>query len=100
MGQVIRLKASFPKNWIQSIRLDNDAEFSSKEFNDYYTAQRIQVQHFVSYVHTKNGLAKSLIKRIVNCETLTTQLQFTYKFLGSCSFTHHWSNLIATNCIS
>jgi hypothetical protein len=27
-------------------------------------AQGIQVQHFVIYVHTHNGLAKSLIKRI------------------------------------
>jgi hypothetical protein len=27
-------------------------------------AQRIQVQHSVSYVHTQNSLAESLIKRI------------------------------------
>jgi hypothetical protein len=27
-------------------------------------AQGIQVQHFVPYVHTQNGLAESLIKRI------------------------------------
>jgi hypothetical protein len=27
-------------------------------------AQRIQVQHLVPYVHTKNGLVESLIKRI------------------------------------
>jgi hypothetical protein len=29
MAQVIRLKASFPENQMQSIRLDNDAELSS-----------------------------------------------------------------------
>jgi uncharacterized protein involved in exopolysaccharide biosynthesis len=52
MAQVIRLKASFPENQMQSIRLDNDAELSSRAFNDYCTAQGIQVQHFVPYVHT------------------------------------------------
>jgi transposase InsO family protein len=64
MAQVIILKASFPKNRIQSIWLDNAAEFSSRAFNDYYTAEGIQVQHSMPYVHTQNGLAESLIKRI------------------------------------
>jgi hypothetical protein len=64
MAQVIRLKASFSKNRTQSIRLDNTTVFSSRTFNDYCTAQGIQVQHSVPYVHTQNGLAKSLIKRI------------------------------------
>ena len=64
MAQVIRLKASFPEYRIQSIRLDNAAEFSSRAFNDYCMAQGIQVQHSVPYVHTQNGLAESLIKRI------------------------------------
>jgi hypothetical protein len=63
-AQVIRLKASFLKNRIQSIRLDNAAEFSSQAFNDYCMTQRLQVQHSVPYVHTHNGLAESLIKRI------------------------------------
>jgi hypothetical protein len=43
MTQVIRLNASFSENRIQSIRLDNAAEFSSRSFNDYCTAQGIQV---------------------------------------------------------
>jgi hypothetical protein len=64
MVQVIRLKASFPENRIQSIRLDNAAGFSSRSFNDYCTTEGIQVQHSVPYVHTQNGLAESLIKRI------------------------------------
>jgi hypothetical protein len=64
MAQVIRLKANFPKTRIKSIRLDNTAEFSLRAFNDYCTAQGIQVQHFVPYVHTQNGLAEYLIKRI------------------------------------
>ena len=44
--------------------MDNVAEFSSKAFNNYCMALRIQVQHSVPYVHTQNGLAESLIKRI------------------------------------
>jgi hypothetical protein len=64
MTQVIRLKANFPEHRIQSIRLDNDAKFSSRAFNDYCMAQGIQVQHSVPYVHTQNSLVESLIKRI------------------------------------
>jgi hypothetical protein len=41
MAQLIRLKASFPENRIQSIQLDNATEFSSRAFNDYCTAQGI-----------------------------------------------------------
>jgi hypothetical protein len=64
MAQVIRLKANFPEHRIQSIQLDNAVEFSSQASNDYCMAQEIQVQHSVPYVHTQNGLAESLIKRI------------------------------------
>jgi hypothetical protein len=46
------------------VRLNNAAEFSSRAFNDYCMVQGIEVQHSMSYVHTQNGLAKSLIKRI------------------------------------
>jgi hypothetical protein len=44
--------------------MDNATEFSSRAFNDYCNALGIQVQHSVPYVHTQNGLAESLIKRI------------------------------------
>jgi transposase InsO family protein len=44
--------------------MDNAAEFSSRAFNDYCMALGIQVQHLVPYVHTQNGLAESLIKRV------------------------------------
>ena len=64
IAQVIRLRAHHPEHQIQSIRMDNAAEFSSKAFNDYCMALGIQVQHSVLYVHTQNGLAESLIKRI------------------------------------
>jgi hypothetical protein len=64
MMQVIRLKANYPEHRLQSVRLDNVAEFSSRAFNDYCMTQGIVVQHSVPYVHTKNGLTESLIKRI------------------------------------
>ena len=64
MAQLIKLKANYPEHRIQSIRMDNAAEFSSRVFNNYCMALGIQVQHSVPYVHTQNGLAESLIKRI------------------------------------
>jgi transposase InsO family protein len=64
IAQVIKLKAEHHEHQIQSIRMDNAAKFSSRAFNDYCMALRIQVQHSVPYVHTQNGLAESLIKRI------------------------------------
>ena len=44
--------------------MDNAAEFSSRASNEYCMALGIQVQHSVPYVHTQNGLAESLIKRV------------------------------------
>jgi hypothetical protein len=64
MAQVIRFKVKNFENRIQSIRLDNAIEFSLRAFNNYCTGQLIQVQYSVPYVHTQNGLAESLIKRI------------------------------------
>jgi hypothetical protein len=64
IAQIIKLKASFPDNRIQSIRMDNAGEFRSKAFDHYCLAMGIKVEHSVPYVHTQNGLAESLIKRI------------------------------------
>jgi hypothetical protein len=61
---IIRLKTNFPKHQLQYVILDNTIEFSSKAFSDYCMAQGIKVQHSMPYVHTQNGLAESLIKRI------------------------------------
>jgi hypothetical protein len=44
--------------------MDNVVEFSSRTINDYCMALGIQVTHLIPYVHTQNGLAESLIKRI------------------------------------
>jgi hypothetical protein len=38
IAQIIPLRASFPENRFQSIRMDNAGEFTSKAFNDYCLA--------------------------------------------------------------
>jgi hypothetical protein len=43
MTQVIRLKTNYPEYRLQSVRLDNAVEFSSRTFNDYCMAQEIEV---------------------------------------------------------
>ena len=64
LAQIIRLRAHFPHDQIKSIRLDNVVEFASQSFNDYCLAIGIRVEHSVVHVHTQNGLAESLIKRL------------------------------------
>jgi hypothetical protein len=58
------LKENFLEHRLQSVKLDNATKFPSWAFNDYCMTQEIEVQHSVPYVHTQNGLAASLIKRI------------------------------------
>jgi hypothetical protein len=81
MMQVIRLNTNFPKHRIQSIRLDNVVEFPSRAFNHYCMAQGIEVQYSVPYVHTQNGLAKSLLKRI---KFIARQLLHNYNLPITC----------------
>ena len=64
LAQIIRLRAHFPDYPIKKIRLDNAAEFSSQAFNDYCMSIGITIEHPVAHVHTQNGLAESLIKRL------------------------------------
>ncbi|CAA0805913.1 Unknown protein, partial [Striga hermonthica] len=64
LAQLIKLRAQFPDYIIKRVRLNNAGEFTSQAFNDYYMAVRIDVEHLVAHVHTQNGLAESLIKRL------------------------------------
>ncbi|KAK7302565.1 hypothetical protein RJT34_13457 [Clitoria ternatea] len=64
LAQLIRLRAHFPDYPIKKIRLDNAGEFTSQSFNDYCMSIGIDVEHPVAHVHTQNGLAESLIKRL------------------------------------
>jgi IS30 family transposase len=53
MSQIIKLKANFPEHQIQTIRMDNAAEFTFQAFNNYCMALDIQIQHSVPYVHNQ-----------------------------------------------
>ncbi|KAJ0575449.1 putative RNA-directed DNA polymerase [Helianthus annuus] len=64
LAQIIQLRAHFPENPIKTIRVDNAGEFTSQAFNDYCISVGIKVEHPVAHVHTQNGLAESLIKRL------------------------------------
>ncbi|CAA7024739.1 unnamed protein product [Microthlaspi erraticum] len=64
LAQLIRLRAHFPDFPLKAIRLDNAGEFTSQAFNDYCMSIGISVEHPVAHVHTQNGLAESLIKRL------------------------------------
>ncbi|KAI3821171.1 hypothetical protein L1987_08729 [Smallanthus sonchifolius] len=64
LAQLIRLRAHFPDYPIKKIRLDNAGEFTSQTFNDYCMSIGITIEHPVAHVHTQNGLAESLIKRL------------------------------------
>ena len=64
LAQIIRLRAQFPDYTIKKIRLDNAGEFTSQTFNDYCMSIGLDIEHPVAHVHTQNGLAESLIKRL------------------------------------
>ncbi|KAI3811307.1 hypothetical protein L1987_21028 [Smallanthus sonchifolius] len=64
LAQIIQLRANFLEYQIKNIRMDNAGEFTSQAFNDYCVSIGIKVEHPVAHVHTQNGLAESLIKRL------------------------------------
>ncbi|GJR90392.1 disease resistance CC-NBS-LRR class family protein [Tanacetum coccineum] len=64
LDQIIKLWANFPNYTVKRVRLDNAGEFTSHAFNDYCMSVGIVVEHPVAHVHTQNGLAESLIKRL------------------------------------
>ena len=70
LAQIIKLRAQFPDYPIKSIRMDNAGEFTSKSFDAYCASLGIEIEHPVAYVHTQNGLAKSLINVSKSLPTL------------------------------
>ncbi|GJW92904.1 retrovirus-related pol polyprotein from transposon TNT 1-94 [Tanacetum coccineum] len=64
LAQIIKLKAHIPDYTVKHVKLDNAGEFTSQAFNDYCMSVGIIVEHPVAHVHTQNGLAESLIKRL------------------------------------
>ena len=59
-----KLRAQFPDYPIKTIRLDNVGEFTLQTLNDYCMSSGINIEHPVAHIHTQNGLAESLIKRL------------------------------------
>ena len=57
-------QGQFPNHPIKTIRLDNAGKFPSQAFLDYCMSIGIDVQYSIAHVHTQNGLAESLIKRL------------------------------------
>ena len=84
--------------------MDNAAEFSSRAFNEYCMALGIQVQHSIPYVHTQNGLAESLIKRVKliaiplphNCNLPTCMLgsRFARPLPQKCNLPTCWGHVV------
>ncbi|GKB16661.1 disease resistance CC-NBS-LRR class family protein [Tanacetum coccineum] len=64
LAQIIKLRAHFSDYIVKRVRLDNAGEFTSHAFNDYCMFIGIVVEHPVAHIHTQNGLAESLIKRL------------------------------------
>ncbi|GJZ86555.1 disease resistance CC-NBS-LRR class family protein [Tanacetum coccineum] len=64
LAQIIKLRAHFSDYTVKRVRLGNAGEFTSQAFNDYCMSVGIVVEHQVAHVHTQNGLAESLIKRM------------------------------------
>ncbi|CAL9031314.1 unnamed protein product, partial [Prunus brigantina] len=64
LAQIIKVRAQFPDYPIKSIRLYNAGEFTSQTFDDYCMSLGIDIEHPVPHVHTQNGLAEALIKRL------------------------------------
>lgn len=58
------LRDNFSSYSIKKICLDNAGELRCHAFDEYYMSIGIKVEHLVAYVHTQNGLAEPLIKRI------------------------------------
>ena len=63
-AQMIKLRAQFPDCPIKTIRVDNVGEFTSQTFTDYCMLVGINIEHHVAHIHTQNGLAESIIKRL------------------------------------
>jgi hypothetical protein len=61
---ILKLRAQFPEDPIQTLRVDRAGKFISQAFDDYCVAAGIDAQYPIPYVHFQNGIAKSLIKRI------------------------------------
>ncbi|CAN1294781.1 Copia protein [Linum perenne] len=87
LAQLIRLRAHFLDYPTKKICLDNAREFTSQTFNDFCMSIGIDVEHLVAHVHTQNGLAESLIKRLQLIERpLLMKTNHSTSCWGQCYF--------------
>ncbi|TPX30019.1 DNA-directed DNA polymerase [Synchytrium microbalum] len=64
LSSIFRLQGPFPTNRIQTIRLDNAAEFKSQDFQDYCSANGITLEYSTPYVPQQNGIAEAFNKKV------------------------------------
>lgn len=77
-AQTIKLKAQFPDYQVKSICFDDSLKFTSMTFNDYYVSMGLILSVLFPTFMIKNGLVKSLIKRLlVIAQTLLLQTQLS-----------------------
>ena len=73
----------FPIIRLNQYAFDNAGEFTSKTFDEYCKSVGIDVEHPVPHVHTQNGFAESLIKRLqVIARTLLLRTKLPISVLG------------------
>ena len=83
LTQIIRLKAQLSDFGIKTMCLDNGGEFTSRAFNYYCLTIGITVEDLVLHVHTQNGLAESLIKRLqMFARPMVMRTKLTVTILG------------------
>ena len=97
IAQIIKLQANYPEHRIQSIRMDNAAEFTSRAFNDYCLALGA-LSSICPYSKWFSRITYKEDKAY--CKTNVDELQVTNHVLRSCSLTRCRSNSIASNCLS
>ncbi|KAM1164418.1 hypothetical protein ACFX2G_024405 [Malus domestica] len=92
LAQITKLRAQLSDYPIKSIRLDNAGEFTSQTFDDYCMTLGIDVEHPVPHVHTQNGLAETLIKRLqLIARTLLMKTKLLVSAWDMPSYMlHHW----------
>ena len=100
LAQITKLRAQFPDYTIKKVRLDNAGEFTSHAFSDYCMSIGITVEHPVAHVHTQNGLAESLIKRLQLIARPLIENKAPYLCMGSCYIACCLINSYQTKCVS
>ena len=74
LTQITKLQAYFSDNLIKKIRLDDEGEFTSKSFLNYFSTTGIEVEHHVAHNHIQNRLAVLALETNILILILTIKL--------------------------